>query len=110
METPRAQHSNRHSRKDSSHNEVWRDAFRHDVLIAGFGLGHDDFQELFWGSLGGFDPASYREPYQEAGVEGEEAQGEGFREEGILGDEAPVYGPFVEKGAGKVEGAGEVGD
>ena len=40
----------------------------------------------------------------------EEGGGEGGGEECGFGEEAEVYGPFVEEGAGEVEGLGYVGD
>jgi len=43
-------------------------------------------------------------------VEEEEDEGKGAGEESGFGEETQVYGPFVEEGAGEVEGLGDVGD
>jgi hypothetical protein len=57
-----AKHAHCHGSQNYRHDEIGRDSLGHDVLVPGFGLRHDDFEELAERAFGRLDPARYGEP------------------------------------------------
>lgn len=105
-----AQHANRSRSQDGRHNEIWRDPLGHDVLIPRFRGRNDKLEELAGRAFGRLDPARVREEQKQTSMHGQEAEREGLGEESLLGNEAPVDGPFVEEGTRELKRAAEVAE
>lgn len=74
VQRPGAEHTDCHGSQNRRHDKVWRNSLGHDILIPGFGLRHDDFGELAWGSFRRLDPACYGEPAKQQDVDSQQPQ------------------------------------
>lgn len=81
-----------------------------DVALCCFGrVCEAQTDEVAGGAAEGTHPPGCDEEAEQGQVQDDEEAGKVGGEEGFLGEELPVYGPFVFEGAGELEGAAEVG-